>query len=562
MTSEFEENDIEETAEEEAKEEAEYETEEEAAEEEAEEEAEYETEEEAEYKNKEEAESETEENQVDDTETEEQQIEKNIEREVKQEETNTKKRSWVWEHFTYDETVKKAKCKHCKILITCNKGSTLGMASHIKSKHKLMKEKGKKQLTIRESINNSEVIVYSKETFKKFIIRWIVKNDLPFTYVESEDFRNMISLLHKDAFIPSADTIKNYIMTSFNDSQKKVASILQNTSSKISFTIDAWTSSNNFSFLGITAHWVTENWKLKSFLLDFIKLEGPHSGANIKDAFLKSLKNFNIESKILGVTTDNASNNITFLKAVESDLSQRYIYYDSDDKHVRCLAHIINLVAQQVLTTLKATDNDESSNEEVGSLIVKEAAINAINKLKIYYNKTDSTLYAVSLILDPRLKVEYMKDNEWETQWVDRTKKTVSELYMTLYAPQETQNTNIEYNSSDEDLVSHISKWRRIESRHEEEYSNLSNMAKDYLGVLATSAPAERIFSSAADVITYDKASLAPETLFGWRRIGYSGKLWMNNLHQKKMIDIISYDNLTSLQHNVENVWKMCVDSF
>ncbi|CAB5363095.1 unnamed protein product [Rhizophagus irregularis] len=155
MTSEFEENDIEETAEEEAMEEAEYETEEEAAEKEAEEEAE----------------SEIEENQVDDTETEEQQIEKNIEREVEQEKTNTKKRSWVWEYFTYDETVKKVKCKHCKILIACNKGSTLGMAGHIKSKHKLMKEKGKKQLTIRESINNSEVIVYSKETFKKFIIR-------------------------------------------------------------------------------------------------------------------------------------------------------------------------------------------------------------------------------------------------------------------------------------------------------------------------------------------------------------------------------------------------------
>ncbi|CAB4395571.1 unnamed protein product [Rhizophagus irregularis] len=312
MTFEFEENDIEETAEEEVDEETEYETEEEIGEE-----AEEEAKEEAEYENEDEAESKTEENQVDDTETEEQQIEKNIEREVEQEETNTKKRS------------------------------TSGMAGHIKSKHKLMKEKGKKQLTIRESINNSEVI-------------------------------------------------------------------------------------------------------------------------------------------ILGVTTDNASNNVIFLKAVESDLSQRYIYNDSEDKHVRCLAHIINLAAQQVLTTLKATDNDELSNEEVGSLIVKmfaldgtlqdfrdtpnrfengkEVAINAINKLKIYYNKTDSTLYAVSLILDPRLKVEYMKNNEWETQWVDRTKKTVSELYIMLYTPQETQNTNIKYNSSDEDLVSHICKWRRIET--------------------------------------------------------------------------------------------------
>ncbi|POG80035.1 hypothetical protein GLOIN_2v1764810, partial [Rhizophagus irregularis DAOM 181602=DAOM 197198] len=127
----------------------------------------------------------------------------------------------------------------------------------------------------------------------------------------------------------------------------------------------------------------------------------------------------------------------------------------------------------------------------------KEAAINAINKLKIYYNKTDSTLYAVSLILDPRLKVEYMKDNEWETQWVDRTKKTVSELYMTLYAPQEIQNTNIEYNSSDEDLVSHISKWRCIESISEfDRYLN-----------------ADQAQALAADIITYDRASLAPETV-------------------------------------------------
>ncbi|CAB4475905.1 unnamed protein product [Rhizophagus irregularis] len=109
---------------------------------------------------------------------------------------------------------------------------------------------------------------------------------------------------------------------------------------------------------------------------------------------------------------------------------------------------------------------------------------------------------------------------------------------MTLYAPQEIQNTNIEYNSSDEDLVSHISKWRCIESISEfDRYLNADQA------------------QALCDTLNWWK-------LFGWRRIGYSGKLWMNNLHQKKMIDIISYNNLTSLQHNVENVWKMCVDSF
>jgi len=49
--------------------------------------------------------------------------------------------------------------------------------------------------------------------------------------------------------------------------------------------------------------------------------------------------------------------------------------------------------------------------------------------------------------------------------------------------------------------------------RHADEFPNLSKMARDYLAIPATSAPAERIFSSAADVITPDRASLAPETV-------------------------------------------------
>ncbi|GES80458.1 zinc finger BED domain-containing protein 1-like [Rhizophagus clarus] len=121
-----------------------------------------------EYDIEKEVETETKKNQVEhehDAKTEEEQGEKNNDHEVEDlhvKKTNMKhnyKRSWVWEHFTYDETEKKAKCNHCKTLIICNKGRSSRMASHIKSKHKLIKEKEKKQLTIRETINNSEAII-------------------------------------------------------------------------------------------------------------------------------------------------------------------------------------------------------------------------------------------------------------------------------------------------------------------------------------------------------------------------------------------------------------------
>ena len=41
--------------------------------------------------------------------------------------------------------------------------------------------------------------------------------------------------------------------------------------------------------MDITAYWISDKWELKSLLIDFIKLEGLHTGINIKEAFLKSL---------------------------------------------------------------------------------------------------------------------------------------------------------------------------------------------------------------------------------------------------------------------------------
>ncbi|GES93085.1 zinc finger BED domain-containing protein RICESLEEPER 2-like [Rhizophagus clarus] len=493
-----------------------------------------------EYDIEEEVETKTEENQVEhehDAKTDEEQDEKNNDHEVK------------------DLHVEKTNMKHnykCR--------STSGMASHIKSKHELIKEKEKKQLTIRETINNSEAIIYNKDSFKKFLIRWIVKDDLPFTCVESEDFCNIIYFLCKDAFISSADTVKNYIMTFYEDNHKKIALILQNTSSKISFTIDAWTSSNNYSFLGITAHWVTESWELKSILLDFIKLEGPHSEANIKEAFLKTAQQALTTLKAVenDETSDEEVGSLirklrTLVKKIKASPQQENKFkaqykaanvpnlnvmldvctrwnsiYDilslntlsnSDptlrpftineeewvhllkiEELLKCFAKATKQICEETYPTIsyvipiynillnKLEDFCDTLNRFENG---KEAATNAINKLKTYYNKTDSTLYAVSL----------------------------------------------KYNSSDEDFVSYISKWRRIESvsefdrylkadraqalcdilnwwkRHEEEYPNLSNMARDYLGIPATSAPSERIFLSAADVITYDRASFASETV-------------------------------------------------
>ena len=64
-----------------------------------------------------------------------------------------KQRSWVWAHFTYDDDKKKPLCNYCKVYVSASKGSTSGMANHLKNKHPT-KTPENNQLTLHETIQN------------------------------------------------------------------------------------------------------------------------------------------------------------------------------------------------------------------------------------------------------------------------------------------------------------------------------------------------------------------------------------------------------------------------
>ena len=62
----------------------------------------------------------------------------------------------------------------------------------------------------------------------------------------------------------------------------------------------------------------------------------------------------------MGVTTDNASNNDTFIRALSNTCAEEGIAFNAENNHVRCLAHVMNLAAQLLLSTLKASAVNEN----------------------------------------------------------------------------------------------------------------------------------------------------------------------------------------------------------
>ncbi len=75
----------------------------------------------------------------------------------------------------------------------------------------------------------------------------------------------------------------------------------------IALTTDLWTSRQTQSYCCITAHYISGNWKLKSALLETFEFNESHTAENIATHLKTVASNWEIDSKVVCVVTDNAT---------------------------------------------------------------------------------------------------------------------------------------------------------------------------------------------------------------------------------------------------------------
>jgi hypothetical protein len=103
-----------------------------------------------------------------------------------------------------------------------------------------------------------------------------------------------------------------------------------------------WTSTiNREAFLGLTIHYIDNDWKLQNFLLDIIPFTVSHTGTNIAHEIIRVLDEFNISNKIIALTTDNESAMLVCGKEIASALDLEFS--SMAFSHYRCAAHVLNL---------------------------------------------------------------------------------------------------------------------------------------------------------------------------------------------------------------------------
>ncbi|KAF3840380.1 hypothetical protein F7725_019097 [Dissostichus mawsoni] len=121
---------------------------------------------------------------------------------------------------------------------------------------------------------------------------------------------------------------------------------LKKRSSKITLTTDAWTSIATEAYLGVTCHYINENWEMVSFVLCTKPLEDRQTGDNIA-LWIEEVAekfDFSLHDDVQAIVHDNAANVVKALRILE-------------EKHgvasLRCAGHTTQLIVNLALKELR-----------------------------------------------------------------------------------------------------------------------------------------------------------------------------------------------------------------
>uniref|UniRef100_A0ACD5Z4H5 Uncharacterized protein n=1 Tax=Avena sativa TaxID=4498 RepID=A0ACD5Z4H5_AVESA len=189
-------------------------------------------------------------------------------------------------------------------------------------------------------------------SLRKFYLA-IIMHDYPFNIVEHDYLIEFILSLRPSFAIKSRPKVKEDIVNIYKEEKKKLYDYFKTLKCRFSTTMDMWTSGQNKGYMCITAHWIDDNWCMQKRIIKFMHVEGQHSGVNLALHFYDSIVDWNLDRRLLALSMDNASANDKCAETLVLKFNKKTpLICEGIFFHVRCLNHILNLVAQDGLRTI------------------------------------------------------------------------------------------------------------------------------------------------------------------------------------------------------------------
>ncbi|GMQ06568.1 hypothetical protein CsSME_00051105 [Camellia sinensis var. sinensis] len=196
--------------------------------------------------------------------------------------------------------------------------------------------------------------IFDQDFARKELSHAIILHEYPLSIVDHVGFKRYSAALQPLFKVPSRNTIKSDILKIYDYERVKTLSLVEHNKSRVAITTDMWTASNQKKgFMAITAHFIDDSWTLQSRILRFIYVPCPHTKEVLCDTLLECLMDWNIDRKISTVTVDNCSTNDAMITMLMDKLSNSSLLLGGTLFHMRCCAHILNLIVKDGLDVIR-----------------------------------------------------------------------------------------------------------------------------------------------------------------------------------------------------------------
>jgi hypothetical protein len=238
--------------------------------------------------------------------------------------------SAAWRYFGYlksDEQQRNTLCKICRRNVATKTGNTSNLFQHLRQCHPLehaqlcktgnapsssTSKRKPYQQTIMSAL--SSIAPYEK-TSKRHkdvthaITQFLAKGMLPIRTVEREEFKNLMRVIDPRYQLPGR---KHFSQTAIPHLNAECRGMVERDLRAVAYfatTSDLWSSRTSEPYLSLTAHYIDQDWAMKSKCLQTAYFPEDHTAEAIASGLTESLGSWGLsESKQVCITTDSGAN--------------------------------------------------------------------------------------------------------------------------------------------------------------------------------------------------------------------------------------------------------------
>ncbi|EPS62378.1 hypothetical protein M569_12410, partial [Genlisea aurea] len=272
-----------------------------------------------------------------------------------------RKKTMTSVYLKYFETAQDGKSRKCKF---CGQSYSIATATGNLGRHLSNRHHGYDRLGDPMNIPTPQAATVAKksqtqvkspvmelEHLNWLLIKWLLVASLPSSSVSEKWLINAFKFLNPSVDIWSEHKFQTVIREIFKSMQETVKLIVEQVSSKVSITLEFWTSYEEIVYMSITCQWIDENWSFRKLLIDISHIPSPCGPSEIYCALSKALRLYDLEAKILCCTHDNSPNALQACHTLKGDVEgQKTVPFC----YIPCAAHALNSIINDGLRTAKS----------------------------------------------------------------------------------------------------------------------------------------------------------------------------------------------------------------